>query len=374
MFLINAFKSGHTIPNHLPESLLKSAFDNTTVPPSTQNQTTYTNVSPPSPQPTVVNSPKPEPKETNQNKGNENTNTKDEDWIITSDEKVTYEKLFLATDTDHDGYVTGNEARTLFTRSTISLIELAKIYELADMDSDSKLSKVEFFIAMKLITKRSSGAPLPEILPSPIYTSLGISPPTTKNFLTVNVPTEDSNEENKFEEQKKKAQELTVLIEDYNIKIGKVNEQNQQINKDIDVMVKQKNGLEDAYRKIVREKSNLQKEIRIRDQKIRQLEEKLMTIEAKLIQTEAKLGIKSSGIDPITELNQKLTEALNKLSYEEDELKKALVRAEKSEAIVEKMKNQPPKPIEKQTWEDDEEDDIVEIQYQDNEKQHNPFI
>jgi len=174
--------------------------------------------------------------------------------------------------------------------------------------------------------------------------------------------------------KKKKAQELTVLIEDYNIKIGKVNEQNQQINKDIDVMVKQKNGLEDAYRKIVREKSNLQKEIRIRDQKIRQLEEKLMTIEAKLIQTEAKLGIKSSGIDPITELNQKLTEALNKLSYEEDELKKALVRAEKSEAIVEKMKNQPPKPIEKQTWEDDEEDDIVEIQYQDNEKQHNPFI
>jgi len=145
----------------------------------------------------------------------------------------------LATDTDHDGFVTGTEAKTLFTRSTINMNELARIFELADMDNDSKLAKIEFFIAMKLITKRSSGVALPKTLPLGIYTSLGISPPTKQNFLSVKVTTDD-NEENKFEIEKQRVHDLSKQIEEYNLKISKVNEQNQQINRDIDVMEKEK--------------------------------------------------------------------------------------------------------------------------------------
>jgi len=83
--------------------------------------------------------------------------------------------------------------------------ELAKIFQLADLDHDSNLSKIEFFIAMKLITKRSSGIVLPNTLPLDIYNSLGLSPPTKSTLLTVHSNDDYiDNEENKFETEKKK--------------------------------------------------------------------------------------------------------------------------------------------------------------------------
>lgn len=43
--------------------------------------------------------------------------------------------------------------------------ELGRVYQLADSDSDGRLSQNEFFVAMKLIRTRLAGHQLPSVLP-----------------------------------------------------------------------------------------------------------------------------------------------------------------------------------------------------------------
>eukprot|EP01089_Gocevia_fonbrunei_P000522 TRINITY_DN1053_c0_g1_i2.p1 TRINITY_DN1053_c0_g1~~TRINITY_DN1053_c0_g1_i2.p1 ORF type:complete len:446 (-),score=93.20 TRINITY_DN1053_c0_g1_i2:26-1363(-) len=95
-------------------------------------------------------------------------------------ERAKYEEIFTQADTDNDGYVTGPQARDLLGRSGLPQNDLAKIWILADADSDGKLTNEEFVVAMFLINTKMKGKSIPDILPDHLHpTNLKKSAPSS---------------------------------------------------------------------------------------------------------------------------------------------------------------------------------------------------
>ncbi|KAK5853067.1 hypothetical protein PBY51_006889 [Eleginops maclovinus] len=85
-------------------------------------------------------------------------------WAITPEERGKHDKQF-DTLAPVLGYVSGEQARKFFLQSGLPATVLAEIWNLADMDSDGKMDRQEFSIAMKLIKLRLQGRNLPSVLP-----------------------------------------------------------------------------------------------------------------------------------------------------------------------------------------------------------------
>ncbi|KAK7283462.1 hypothetical protein RIF29_12997 [Crotalaria pallida] len=77
-----------------------------------------------------------------------------------------YTKVFLEVDTDKDGRITGEQARSLFLSWRLPIDVLKKVWDLSDQDNDSMLSLKEFCFALYLMERYREGRPLPQSLPS----------------------------------------------------------------------------------------------------------------------------------------------------------------------------------------------------------------
>ncbi|CAK8569191.1 unnamed protein product [Lathyrus sativus] len=79
-----------------------------------------------------------------------------------------YAKVFMEVDSDRDGKITGEQARSLFLSWRLPIDVLKKVWDLSDQDSDSMLSLKEFCYALYLMERYREGRPLPQSLPSNI--------------------------------------------------------------------------------------------------------------------------------------------------------------------------------------------------------------
>ncbi|XP_040015871.2 intersectin-2a isoform X5 [Gasterosteus aculeatus] len=99
-------------------------------------------------------------------------------WAVTPEEREKYDKQFDAL-APVLGYVSGEQARKFFLRSGLPASVLAEIWNIADMDSDGKMDRQEFSIAMKLVKLKLQGRNLPSVLPIPMkQLPVAISAPT----------------------------------------------------------------------------------------------------------------------------------------------------------------------------------------------------
>ncbi|KFO77605.1 Epidermal growth factor receptor substrate 15-like 1, partial [Cuculus canorus] len=104
-------------------------------------------------------------------------------WVVPVSEKARYDEIFLKTDTDMDGFVSGQEVKDIFMHSGLSQNLLAHIWALADTRQMGKLSKDQFALAMYLIQQKvSKGIDPPQVL------SPDMIPPTERN-----TPIQDSS-------------------------------------------------------------------------------------------------------------------------------------------------------------------------------------
>uniref|UniRef100_A0A663MZZ4 Epidermal growth factor receptor pathway substrate 15 like 1 n=1 Tax=Athene cunicularia TaxID=194338 RepID=A0A663MZZ4_ATHCN len=104
-------------------------------------------------------------------------------WVVPMSEKVRYDEIFLKTDTDMDGFVSGQEVKDIFMHSGLPQNLLAHIWALADTRQMGKLSKDQFALAMYLIQQKvSKGIDPPQVL------SPDMIPPTERN-----TPIQDSS-------------------------------------------------------------------------------------------------------------------------------------------------------------------------------------
>ncbi|KAI4317041.1 hypothetical protein L6164_024952 [Bauhinia variegata] len=76
-----------------------------------------------------------------------------------------YTKVFIEVDTDRDGKITGEQARSLFLSWRLPIEVLKKVWDLSDQDNDSMLSFKEFCFALYLMERYREGHALPPSLP-----------------------------------------------------------------------------------------------------------------------------------------------------------------------------------------------------------------
>jgi len=93
-------------------------------------------------------------------------------WRCSDHDLEEFGALFKQVDEDKDGFITGEQARVLFTSSGVSMEVLGKIWSLADRTKDKKLDGKEYAIAMFLIRKKQRGETLPSTLPENLLYSV----------------------------------------------------------------------------------------------------------------------------------------------------------------------------------------------------------
>ncbi|KAJ1815316.1 hypothetical protein LPJ56_004604, partial [Coemansia sp. RSA 2599] len=87
-------------------------------------------------------------------------------WDVSKDEQVRYEQFFNSLDTSRAGYLTGDVPVNFFLKSKLPEQVLSKVWDLADINRNGKLTKDEFFVAMHLINLRLVGKEIPDTLPA----------------------------------------------------------------------------------------------------------------------------------------------------------------------------------------------------------------
>ncbi|XP_026940332.1 epidermal growth factor receptor substrate 15-like 1 isoform X7 [Sagmatias obliquidens] len=86
-------------------------------------------------------------------------------WVVPVADKMRFDEIFLKTDLDLDGYVSGQEVKEIFMHSGLTQNLLAHIWALADTRQTGKLSKDQFALAMYFIQQKvSKGIDPPQVL------------------------------------------------------------------------------------------------------------------------------------------------------------------------------------------------------------------
>ncbi|KAM6219582.1 epidermal growth factor receptor substrate 15-like 1 [Rhynchocyon petersi] len=86
-------------------------------------------------------------------------------WVVPVADKMRFDEIFLKTDLDLDGYVSGQEVKDIFMHSGLNQSLLAHIWALADTRQMGKLSKDQFALAMYFIQQKvSKGLDPPQVL------------------------------------------------------------------------------------------------------------------------------------------------------------------------------------------------------------------
>ncbi|XP_013863544.1 epidermal growth factor receptor substrate 15-like 1 isoform X2 [Austrofundulus limnaeus] len=108
-------------------------------------------------------------------------------WVVPVSERGRYDDIFLKTDADLDGFVSGQEVKDIFMQSGLSQNILAHIWALADTRQIGKLSREQFALAMHLIQQKvSKGIDPPQALTADMIppSDRGTPVPTISGFMT----------------------------------------------------------------------------------------------------------------------------------------------------------------------------------------------
>ncbi|KAI2642050.1 hypothetical protein GGS21DRAFT_537300 [Xylaria nigripes] len=104
--------------------------------------------------------------------------TSGSDWLVTAQDKVKFDEIYATVDKTNRGYITGEEAVTFLSQSRLSEDVLAQIWDLADINSEGRLTKDSFAVAMYLIRQqRTKVGPLPSAL------APNLVPPSFRNHI-----------------------------------------------------------------------------------------------------------------------------------------------------------------------------------------------
>uniref|UniRef100_A0A3Q3K8P0 Epidermal growth factor receptor pathway substrate 15-like 1a n=1 Tax=Monopterus albus TaxID=43700 RepID=A0A3Q3K8P0_MONAL len=77
-------------------------------------------------------------------------------WVVPVPDRGRYDDIFLKTDADLDGFVSGQEVKDIFMQSGLSQNVLAHIWALADTRQIGKLTREQFALAMYFIQQKVS--------------------------------------------------------------------------------------------------------------------------------------------------------------------------------------------------------------------------
>lgn len=99
------------------------------------------------------------------------------DWLVTPPDKIRFDQFYADLDKTNKGFITGEEAVPFLSQSGLPEDALAQIWDLADINSEGRLNRDMFAVAMYLIRQQRSrrDIPLPTTLPP------NLIPPSLRN-------------------------------------------------------------------------------------------------------------------------------------------------------------------------------------------------
>ncbi|NWS41149.1 EPS15 factor, partial [Probosciger aterrimus] len=234
-------------------------------------------------------------------------------WVVSPADKIKYDEIFLKTDKDMDGFVSGVEARELFLKTGLPSALLAQIWALCDMKDCGKLSKEQFALAFYLINQKlTKGIDPPQALTPEMI------PPSDRG-VSLQKSTQGTNMVADFSAIK----ELDTLNNEIVDLQREKNNVEQDLKEKEDSIKQRTSEVQDLQDEVKRESSNLQKLhaqkqeaqeiLNDLDEQKAKLEEQLNDIRQKCAE-EAHL---------IAMLKAEITSQESKISAYEDELTKA---------------------------------------------------
>ncbi|KXJ97411.1 hypothetical protein Micbo1qcDRAFT_191890 [Microdochium bolleyi] len=89
------------------------------------------------------------------------------DWLVTPVDKARFDQFYADLDKTNKGFITGEEAVPFLSQSGLTEDALAQIWDLADINSEGRLNRDTFAVAMYLIRQHRTrrDAPLPTSIP-----------------------------------------------------------------------------------------------------------------------------------------------------------------------------------------------------------------
>ncbi|KAM9109820.1 epidermal growth factor receptor substrate 15 isoform 2-T2 [Megaptera novaeangliae] len=198
-------------------------------------------------------------------------------WVVSPAEKAKYDEIFLKTDKDMDGFVSGLEVREIFLKTGLPSALLAHIWALCDTKDCGKLSKDQFALAFHLINQKlikGIDPPhilTPEMIPpsdratlqkniigsSPVADFSAIKELDTLNNEIVDLQREKNNVEQDLKEKEDTIKQRTSEVQDLqeevqreNTNLQKLQAQKQQVQELLDGLDEQKAQLEEQLQEV----------------------------------------------------------------------------------------------------------------------------
>uniref|UniRef100_A0A8C3YDA5 Epidermal growth factor receptor pathway substrate 15 n=1 Tax=Catagonus wagneri TaxID=51154 RepID=A0A8C3YDA5_9CETA len=232
-------------------------------------------------------------------------------WVVSPAEKAKYDEIFLKTDKDMDGFVSGLEVREIFLKTGLPSALLAHIWALCDTKDCGKLSKDQFALAFHLINQKLiKGIDPPHILTPEMI------PPSDRATLQKNIIGSSSVAD--FSAIK----ELDTLNNEIVDLQREKNNVEQDLKEKEDTIKQRTSEVQDLQDEVQRENTNLQK-LQAQKQQVQelldgldeqkaQLEEQLQEVRKKCAE-EAQLARSSPEILPsgVTDENEVVTATVN---------------------------------------------------------------
>nr|XP_015291513.1 PREDICTED: epidermal growth factor receptor substrate 15 isoform X4 [Macaca fascicularis] len=198
-------------------------------------------------------------------------------WVVSPAEKAKYDEIFLKTDKDMDGFVSGLEVREIFLKTGLPSTLLAHIWSLCDTKDCGKLSKDQFALAFHLISQKlikgidPPHVLTPEMIPpsdraslqkniigsSPVADFSAIKELDTLNNEIVDLQREKNNVEQDLKEKEDTIKQRTSEVQDLqdevqreNTNLQKLQAQKQQVQELLDELDEQKAQLEEQLKEV----------------------------------------------------------------------------------------------------------------------------
>ncbi|XP_061200818.1 epidermal growth factor receptor substrate 15 isoform X2 [Neopsephotus bourkii] len=234
-------------------------------------------------------------------------------WVVSPADKIKYDEIFLKTDKDMDGFVSGVEAKELFLKTGLPSALLAQIWDLCDMKDCGKLSKEQFALAFYLINQKlTKGIDPPQALTPEMI------PPSDRG-VTLQKSTQVTNLVADFSAIK----ELDTLNNEIVDLQREKNNVEQDLKEKEDSIKQRTSEVQDLQDEVKRESSNLQK-LQAQKQEAQEILNDLDEQKAKLEEQLNDIRQKcAEEAHLIAMLKAEITSQESKISAYEDELTKA---------------------------------------------------
>uniref|UniRef100_A0A0F7ZB93 Epidermal growth factor receptor pathway substrate 15 n=1 Tax=Crotalus adamanteus TaxID=8729 RepID=A0A0F7ZB93_CROAD len=249
-------------------------------------------------------------------------------WVVSPADRIKYHEIFLKTDMDMDGFVSGVEARELFLKTGLPSALLAHIWALCDTQDCGKLSKEQFALAFHLINQKlTKGIDPPQVLTTDMI------PPSERTASQNNLPRPNSIAD--FSAIK----ELDSLSNEIIDLQREKNNVEQDLKEKGETIKQRTSEVQDLQDEVRRESNNLQNLLTQKQEAeeiLNGLDEEKAKLEEQLSMIRQKC---TEEVDLITSLKKEIGEQESKISGYKDDLSKAqeeLGRLQKEASELEK--------------------------------------